>query len=335
LITTNQKRLILFYFAILISTLIWNINQNVFGNPFLPCFILSIATFLLIITPFEIYWSFRDIWYDRWKKIRQNDIDTQKIRIEVDRSKRGKSKNISVILLNNKNDDLDSEKNTVVIICHGFSDSKESLEFFYLPLINQGYSVLAYDARGTGESKKVGRRNQFLERIDDFKKIIDWVRDNEKLKDKQIYCVGFSIGAITVLCGGYSNPDIKKIIVSSSISNYKSNLRQFNPFLLLSYVLKGVKIFPSEIENYHLSPSLIITDIQKNVPEKEWNEYSKRIFLIHAKNDKVIKFENFKELTNILSSPEQNLMTFRKGGHSLKKNELMVISTALKFFNSD
>jgi dienelactone hydrolase len=78
-------------------------------------------------------------------------------------------------------------------------------QYYYLPLAYQGYTILAYDARGIGESKKVGRRSQFLKRIDDYRKIIEWVKDHDQLKNKKIFSVGYSIGAITVLCGGFSN----------------------------------------------------------------------------------------------------------------------------------
>jgi len=322
------------YFGVVISTLIWNINQNVFGNPFWPCFILSSTTFLIIYTPFEIYFSFKDIWFDRWTKIHLEELTLKKVRIQLNEQKRKKFKRITALLLTPKNESTIISKDTIIVICHGFSDTKETLQFYYIPLALQGFTILAYDSRGTGESKKVGRRNQFLKRIEDFKEVINWVKTNEDLKDKKIYSVGFSIGALTILCGGFPDKSIEKIVAVSSISNYKKNLPKFNPIVLLRYFFKGVKFFVSKNENELLSPHFVINKLKQSLPNEEWNKLSNRVLLIHCRNDKIIKYRNFEEISNLLNLREENKLILKKGGHTNKKNELILVSVSLKFFDT-
>lgn len=333
MLSKSQKRIIIIIIGIIFSAYIWNVNAS-WGNPFEPCLILSTTTFLIIYTPFEIYWSFRDLYFDRWAPIKFGSLLTSKIKIEVGKSKKGKSRCIVACLICSNDQEIVKSKNTIVVVCHGFSDTKETLQYYYLPLAYQGYTILAYDARGTGESKKVGRRSQFLKRIDDYRKIIEWVKDHDRLKNKKIFSVGFSIGAITVLCGGFSNVHIEKIIAISSISYYKQNLPKYNPIVMLSYLLKGVKLFPNKEENEKISPYIVIEKSKRLLSEDIWHNYSKKIFLIHARNDKIIKFKNFKENVELLDLSEENTLVLNKGGHTQKKNELVLVAASLKFFNS-
>ncbi|GAI88813.1 unnamed protein product, partial [marine sediment metagenome] len=204
MLTKTHKRIILIIFDIFISAYIWDVNAS-WGNAFETCLILSTTTFLIIYTPFEIYWSFRDIYLDRWAPIKFKNIKTSKIKIEVGKSRKGKNRYIIGFLISLYNNEIVESKRSLLVICHGFSDSKETLQYYYIPLALQGHTILVYDARGTGESKKAGRRSQFLKRIDDFKKVIEWIKKEDQLKNYDVTSIGFSIGAITVLCGGFSD----------------------------------------------------------------------------------------------------------------------------------
>ena len=333
MLTKNHKRIILIIIDLIFSAYIWDVNAS-WGNSFDTCLILSTTTFLIIYSPFEIYWSFRDIYFDRWEPIKFKNIVTSKINIEVSKDRKGKSKHIVGFLMSLDDKELVKSKSSIVVICHGFSDTKETLQYYYIPLVYQGYTILVYDARGTGESKKVGKRSQFLKRIEDFDKIIEWVKNHDQFRKYKINSVGFSIGAITVLCGGFSNERIDKIIAISSISNYKQNLPKYNPIIMLSYLLKGVKLFPNNAENEKLSPYSVIKKSKRLISDDLWDKFSKRIFLIHARNDKIISYKNFQENVKLLNLSEHNTLVLTKGGHTQKKNELLLVAASLKFLNS-
>jgi predicted alpha/beta-fold hydrolase len=332
LLSNIIKRIILIIIDLLFSWYIWEVNISL-GNPcyttsFSKCFILSTTTFLIVYTPFEIYFSFRELWFDRWKKLFLKDLEISDIKIEVSDGF------LTANLVKNRKQAKIDSKNAIIIVCHGFSDTKEKLQYLYYPIAFQGYVVLAYDARGTGKSKKTGKRSDFLKRLEDFEKIIEWVKNQEEFSNKKIYCIGFSIGAITVLSGGFTNKDIQKIIAISSMSYYKQNIPKYNPVVLLSYIFKGVKLFPTEEENNRLSPYFLIRNAKKELTSDEWEDISKKVMLIHCKNDRVIKFKNLKENRLILESPEKNILILKKGGHSQKKNEYVLVGATLNFMNS-
>jgi predicted esterase len=333
MLTKTHKRIILVIIDIIFSAFIWDVNAS-WGNTFQTCLILSTTTFLIIYTPFEIYWSFRDIYFDRWIPFKDKNINITKVKVEVDRTRKDKLKFIVGSLISLKDNAFVDSQSTLVVICPGFSDTKETLQYYYYPLALQGYTILVYDARGTGESKKVGRRSQFLKRIEDFKKVIEWIKNQDQFKNLDIVSIGFSIGAITVLCGGFADTYIKKIIAISAMSNYKQNLPKYNPIIMLSYLLKGVKLFPNNEENDKLSPYSVIKTSQQSLADEIWRKLSKRVFLIHAKNDKVISFKNFQENAKLLKLPKQNTLVLNSGGHTQKKNELLLVASSLKFLES-
>ena len=330
ILSKNTKRAITIYFALLISTLIWNINQNIFGNPFLPCFFLSFATFLIIFTPFEIYFTFRDFWYERWMPLEIDEFEVKRIKIEVE-TKKNKKGEISASLIKSKNAKRVEKLNSLIIIAHGFSDTKESLQRFYIPFVRLGFLILIYDARGMGASKKVGSKGDFSSRINDFKIIVDWVNKEADLKEIKICSIGFSIGALTVLCGGLSDERIEKIIAISAISNYRKNLPKYNIIAMLSYLLKGVRLFPSKLVNEEISPIFHINKLKDESPDEQWDELSKRVFLAHSRNDKIIKIKNFIENRDALNLPDENQLILNKGGHNLKKDELILEGAIFKF----
>ena len=333
MISKNLKRGLLIYVDLIISTLIWNINQNIFGNPLQICLILSTTTFLIIYTPFEIYWNFKDIWFDRWAFIYPKDLIISKLKIPISHINSKKDKYVSALLIYTRDNKLTQLKNSIIVICHGFSDSKETLQNYYYPLAYHGHIVLSYDARGTGGSKQIGRRGQFLKRIEDYRKVINWIKSNKDFRNKNISSVGFSIGAVTVLSGGFQNNMIEKIIAISAISIYKKNLPRFNPIVLFNYLLKGVKLFPNKEQNRKLSPYLVFKDLHGKIDEQEWKKLTSRIMLVHTKNDHIIKYKNFLENCKILDLSEHNKIILNRGGHNQKKNELILVGCSLDFLD--
>ncbi|MGV9173636.1 MAG: alpha/beta hydrolase family protein [Promethearchaeia archaeon] len=325
MLSKNIKRLILIIIDLVFSGFIWHVNAS-WGNTFLTCLILSTTTFLIIYTPFEIYWSFRDLWFDRWNHLQTKELEKRTVKIYVSDG------NIDAEIIKNKKIQEERKAKGFIIMNHGFSDTKEDLHYFSYALANYGYIVLSYDARGIGESNKMGHRTEFQKRIEDFQDILQWIINQRTYGKMKINCVAFSIGAVTALTAGFKKDSINKIVAISSISKYKALLKRINFFLLLLYSLKGVKIFPSEEENRLLSPYHIFKTVKDSLSAKEWNRFSNKVLLIHSRNDKVIDLQNFQENKEILDIPPKNQLIMKKGGHSQKKNELNLIAATIRFF---
>ena len=327
MLTKSLKYFILIVIDVLISAFIWHVNAS-WGNTFWTCFILSTTTFLIIFTPFQIYFSLREIYFDRWKSLQLEVSKKSKVKINVNGG------NLSADLIISKNQEAVSLKNTIVIISPGLSDTKKTLKYYYFPLAYHGYVILTYDARGIGRSKKTGKRSDFITRIEDFKTIIKWIRNHDELNNFKINCIGVSIGALTVLCGGFPNKEIEKIVAIASISKYRENIKISKRIVKFTFFMKGINLKPKDDVNEQLSPYLIIKNLKNDFSQEEWKIFTRRVFLIHARNDRIIPFKNFEENREILELSAENQLVFNKGGHICKKDELAVVGVILKFFNN-
>jgi len=310
-----------------VSAFIWYVNAS-WGNTLRILIIASILVFLTVYAPFEIYFTFRDIWFDRWDPLYLKNLEISKVVIDVN----GAFLHADLICL--KDQQSVKLRNTIIVVSAGFSDKKETLQYYYYPLAYQGYVILAYDARGIGESKTMGHRADFLKRIEDFNSIIEWITNNKDLKNFKIFALGISIGAITVLCAGFPNENIKKIVAVSSMSHYKENISAANLIVKFSYHMKGVNLNPDEELNQKFSPFIVIEKLKNALSQTEWEKFSEKVLLIHSKNDKIIPFVNFEENKSILDVPIQKQLVLKKGGHMQKKNELALVGATLNFFNS-
>ncbi len=326
MLSKNQKRIIVIFVAFLVSAFIWYVNAS-WGNTFRILLIASILTFLTVYAPFEIYFTFRDIWFDRWDVLDLKSLEITKVKININDDL------LYADLIKSKNNEIIKAKNTIIVISGGFSDKKETLQYYYFPLAYHGYVILAYDARGIGESKKAGHRADFLKRIEDFNNIIEWIENNDNLKDFKIYALGISIGAITVLCAGFPKDNIEKIVAVSSMSHYKKSISAANIIIKFSYFMKGVDLSPNENIDQKFSPYLVFKRLKNTLSQAEWNKFSQKVLLIHSKNDKIIPYLNFEENISILELPDENRLILKKGGHMQKKNELALVAATLNFFN--
>ena len=72
--------------------------------------------------------------------------------------------------------------------------------------------------------------------------------------------------------------------------------------------------------------------IKSTLSQDDWKKFSKRVLLIHSRNDNVIPFLNFEENKSLLELSEENVLVLRKGGHMQKKNELAIVGAVLNFF---
>ncbi|GAI56192.1 unnamed protein product, partial [marine sediment metagenome] len=116
MLSKNSKRIILITVDIFFSAFIFYVNAS-WKNPIYTCFILSLTTFLIVLIPFEVYWSFRDIWFDRWNKINLKNIHVEKISISVE----GGSLSGAIYQLKISNSTHLSQNKPIIIISPGFS----------------------------------------------------------------------------------------------------------------------------------------------------------------------------------------------------------------------
>jgi fermentation-respiration switch protein FrsA (DUF1100 family) len=183
--------------------------------------------------------------------------------------------------------------NKTVIIAHGYRQNRLPHGENSFPLIkyllNQGYNVLTFDFRNSGESEGKVTTVGIYEKDD----LLGAIKHAKKLGSKQIVLLGFSMGASTSIVAASESEDVDAVIADSPFSDLEeyldanlsvwSNLPSF-PFNQTTYlsmkILEGIN--PKEF-----SPRAVIKDIAP-----------RPVFLIHSKDDTMIPVENSYELLN-------------------------------------
>ncbi|WP_457742572.1 alpha/beta hydrolase [Thermococcus sp.] len=146
---------------------------------------------------------------------------------------------------------ISNEKNSTVIPLHGYTRSrwdevymKQTVEF----LLNEGYSVLAFDFRAHGKSE--GKYTTVGEKeLIDVLSAIDWLKTKRPDKAKSIGLVGFSMGAVVTIralaeddritCGVADSPPIYLDKTGARGLKYFANL----PEWLYHFVKPFTKLF--------------------------------------------------------------------------------------------
>lgn len=125
------------------------------------------------------------------------------------------------------------ERDTVVIICHGFSMSKDTKPFLNLSKdLFELYDVIAIDQRGHGKSEGVFTFSS--KEHEDIKAIINYSKEGYK----HIYLMGFSLGAASCIIEVAKNKNVNGLIaVSPPVSFHKVE----NRFLDKGVLIPGIQ----------------------------------------------------------------------------------------------
>ncbi|RLI64575.1 MAG: hypothetical protein DRO88_06915 [Promethearchaeia archaeon] len=346
----RPKHILLFIVDFILAAYIYYVNFFLFGNPSGRCVYLSVMTFIFTWLCWALYFELRDFWQFRWYRVDTLGVKIRPIQIPILWCDSDQYSTSIKKKIRNKKKDIalygeilhwsgTSSKSPVVIFSHGFSDDCIYTRHITIPIALSGYDVLTFDSRGSGKSRKAGKNSQFVEITRDLEDVIEYVKKDPILGGRKIYLVGISLGALSSIRQGLKEDSIEKIIAVAAMSNYKENIPQSpitfkkNWWLWLRYTFFGVLMNPLENINFELSPVLQLQKIKKKFQNiEDWTEFiSKKLFLIHAKNDKIISFNNFLENRNAanLTTNYHNWMISKSGGHNFLQYELPLVSTII------
>lgn len=93
---------------------------------------------------------------------------------------------------------LSGSQAPAALLLHQYGSNKHELQDFIPSLINEGYSVLAVDMRGFGDT---GGKEDWKLAETDVATFLTWLRDQPSIDGKRIAIIGASIGADLALRG--------------------------------------------------------------------------------------------------------------------------------------
>lgn len=299
----------------------------VLGNMYWPWFFLACVVLFLIICLIFAFAYFRMVTGD-W----ENNIDDTLVKTEMVDIPVADGWSLSARIL--KRPDLDGTPSPLVIVHHGLTGNGKKLLWLAIPLAMKGYIVLLPDARGHGDSAKRNRKakmddwyiNETTGIIPDFHHIVDYACLRSDVDASRIAAIGHSLGGAVCLTAGLLDPRVKLVIPTSS----------FYSFVDLLEAKRTRKPLSEEWFSKHFLRFAVnfgkLRRIDENISPKYYfkrisrDEAREKVRLMHAKNDKLVLFEESAEkIIRDLQLPDTNVFLTRKGDHSLRCQETMIV----------
>ena len=116
---------------------------------------------------------------------------------------------------------MNDQRKPIIILCHGFSTSKDSRTFVRLEEIlnEEGISSFRFDFYAHGESKGNFEEITTSEAVDDVQNAIEFLK---KSGHEKIGLVGSSFGGLASILTASQSEDLYLLALKSPVSDYKS-----------------------------------------------------------------------------------------------------------------
>lgn len=183
-----------------------------------------------------------------------------------------------------------NENKGTVIFAHGYGNSRCLKDISILnlakTLVQEGYNVLTFDFRASGESNgkicSIGEKEKF-----DLLSAIEFAKKHKKSKD--IYLIGWSMGAVVAILAGVESKYVKGIIADSPFANLKDyvkeNLPKWSnlPKIPFTPIILGIIPILLKVKVDNVSPVKAVANLK-----------DKHLLLIHSKDDTTIPYSDSK-----------------------------------------
>ncbi|MBN2150071.1 MAG: alpha/beta hydrolase [Candidatus Lokiarchaeota archaeon] len=223
------------------------------------------------------------------------------------------------------------EQLPLVIVEHSWGTSVDSAyirQYATSIVLGLPCVVLACDLRGHGKSP--GDRTDYKRVRDDLKAIVGFGLTLPGIDQNRVGFMGFSTGGSLALTEPYLDARVKAIVAVAAAFNPITNFMR-RPRSITGWLFKVLftatdarrRAAPGE-DLASLSPqhAIVPGDAARN----------RRVFLIHARDDRVVLVDQFEALKEVLGLGPGNYLLLEKGGHAFFGQEMLVLGAALRFF---
>jgi len=206
-----------------------------------------------------------------------------------------------------------SSPGPVIIIAHGWSSNRSRVLRYALPLLEQGYSILMYDARSHGDSDyyKTPTGLQFR---DDLLSAIDWLLRRPEADPSRIGVIGHSLGGFGAVLALDAGAPIAALVTDSMPVRLSTMIgaelrRRKLPQFPLAQVVPRIMAWRSRIPRSTLRRADPVRILNENARNRRTP-----VLLVHSRKDGFIPAD---ELNLILSrTPDHPHLFVDSDGHS-------------------
>ena len=194
---------------------------------------------------------------------------------------------------------LPSSNNAAVILLHGHAANRSQMEPDARLLAGNGFGVLLFDARNSGESEG-DLTTLGLKEVIDVQAAYDFLIKQDDIDPKRIGVLGHSMGGSTAILAGAQIPELSAIVAQSTFTSLEDNVTNGvqNYLGLPPFPFAPLVLFWGQYESG--------MQIQQVSPIEQISQISPRpVLIVHGAQDQVIPVENAYRLFEAAKEPKQ------------------------------
>lgn len=222
------------------------------------------------------------------------------------------------------------ERLPIVIFHHGYGgniDKGNIAPFAAAIALGFPCAALLYDCRGHGKSP--GSKFQYARTLNDVQRVITLARHLPSIDPNRIGFMGISLGGSIGLLRAYPDARIKAVVGVSCIDAMPLDFSAAPTTAsgrLARWFMRVTGILRQMEDEGPVPPS-----IPGFPPGTEDGVLVRRLFLVHAKDDKFAKYAGFSKLLDRLHVPPEQYLVLESGGHEMRGREREVVDSVLGF----
>jgi len=199
-----------------------------------------------------------------------------------------------------------------VIFAHGYRYNRayDKIEALNLAkrLAEEGYNVLTFDFRRSGESEGELTTIGYLEKHD-LLAAVDYVKSQRGAS--RVAVIGWSMGAVTAILAAAEAPEIEAVVADSPFSDLRDYLRQNLP------IWTDLPSFPFTPVILFILPLVIGVDVDAVSPYQAVEKLAdQRLLLIHTREDDTIPYTESQRIFQAAPADGAELWLPDEGGHT-------------------
>jgi uncharacterized protein len=214
------------------------------------------------------------------------------------------SKGLALSALLRKTEKVSNSGNPLVIVCHGFTGSKEgggrALEMGDA-LAEKGFSTLLFDFAGCGESEGNWADLTLSGQVSDLETAVCWGRS---AGFDRIILTGRSFGGSTVLVYAAGDPELEAVCTWAAVARLEP---LFNRFIgnRLEGPLEETLIIAGEEEPLELKRKFFIDLKNYNIPSCAAKIAPRKLLIIHGSADEAVPCSDAELIYNSALEPKK------------------------------
>lgn len=218
----------------------------------------------------------------------------------------------------------------VIIACHGFMGNHIGVWYSYVELARKlsenGFAVLRFDFRGSGDSEGKFEDQTIGAKLEDFDTALKFLSSYKSLNLTSVGIIGHSQGGVIANFAAIKHKNIKCLVEWATVADFEL-FTWWTKSWFKSVIKKGYHYWIRRI------PSKLYIDMRKYKPLDNIEKFKIPILFIHGTKDREVKLRHSLLLYKMANGPKK-LIKIKNADHlfSEQSHREKVIKETVKWF---